>query len=181
MKDAKSVLTRIAAGHPQVEPGRGFEPEHFVPVCYLFNRSVAAVYQQRLEAAEIRVQRKRGRLRTEFSVPRQDLQKALRLRDELLAVQPDLRPRSVARDYDACILLSPVVITLVVAVGWIPTLPPHTWLAALVSGLTAMVIIERLNWHYRTRIGMHWSMKDLWWATALIAVNAAAWRYVALT
>lgn len=180
MKDAKSVLTRIAACHPHVESGRGFESEHFVPVCHLFNRSVAAAYQQRLEAAEIRVQRKHSRLRTEFLVPREHLQAALRLRDELIAVQPDVPPRSVARDFDACILLSPVVITLVVVVGWIPTLPPHTWLAALASGLTAMVILERLNWQYRTRIGMRWSMRDLWWATALVATNAAAWRYVSL-
>lgn len=172
------VLRRIADGNRRVESGTGIGSDHLVPVCSITNRSLAATFKQRLIEEDVIVHSRRERLCTRFSVPREDMANALRIRETLLAEQSDSVPRKYSRDYDSVFLLTPFTILAAFITYATPWISNSLWIGVLTSGVTAMILLEHRNRHYRNYFGSQWGIQDLLWGTAAAAINIAVWQSV---
>lgn len=174
----KSVLERIARSNPAHTVGPGFDPKQFVPAFKIHNRSVADRLAQKLRECGLQVQCRRARLATEFFVPAEDLQRSLELKAEFLLADPDTPLRTFSRDYDAVILLLPVLVIASIIVCMAPAFLPQSLVAVWVTGISAMVIWERINRQTRLRAGWQVRLRELFLITAIIACNLAMWRWV---
>lgn len=172
------TLRRIADGNHQVAAGAGIGPNHLVPVCSIRNRSLAAIFKQRLIEEDIEVQSRRERLSTHFFVARENMTNALRIRETLLAEHPDSVPRKFSRDFDSFFLLGPFTLLAAFITYVLPCGSRSAWIGVLTTGVTLMIFWERLNRQRRTHVGSQWAIEDLLWVTTVAAINIFVWRFV---
>lgn len=172
------TLRRIAGANHRVESGEGLKPDHFVPVCAIRSRELAATLRKQLEQQDIEVKIHRERLCTRFFVTHQNLSTALQIHEALLAKHPDDPARKFSRDYDSVLLLAPPAALLVLISIVFPKAPSNAWVGVLSISITAMAILERLNRLYRNNRGAKWGIIDLVGITLAVAVNVAVWRFM---
>lgn len=173
-----TTLRRIAAANQRMASGPGWGQNHFIPVCSINNRVLGARFKQRLLEEEVAVKAKNERLCTRFYVRAGDLPQALRIHKELLAESPDIAPRKFSRDYDSIFLLMPLTLLAAYISYASPWLSNYIWIAILTSGLTVVMLCERINRQYRYQSGSRWGIRELLWATAATAINIAVWQAV---
>lgn len=176
--DQVNTLRRIASANHRVESGKGLEANHFVPVCSIRSRGLAAKFKEQLVQQDIEVQLHRERLCTRFLVTHQNLSIARKIHEALLAKHPDDPARKFSRDFDSVLLLAPPAALLVVISIVFPKAPSNAWVGVLSISITVMAILERLNRLYRNNRGAKWGIIDLIGITFAVAVNVAVWRFV---
>lgn len=171
------TLRRIAGANHRVESGEGLKPDHFVPVCSIRSRELAATLRKQLEQKEIEVKIHRERLCTRFFVTHQNLSTALQIHEALLAKHPDDPARKFSRDYDSVLLLAPPTVLMLVTIV-LAKPQNNVWVGILSISITAIVVLERLNRLYRNNRGAKWGIIDLIGITLAVAVNVAVWRFM---
>lgn len=176
--DQVNTLRRIASANHRVESGKGLEANHFVPVCAIRSRELAATFKEHLVQQDIEVKMHRERLCTRFFVTHQNLAIARQIHEAFLAKQPDDPARKFSRDYDSVLLLTPPAIMAVLISIVFPKAPGNAWVGVLSISITLMAILERLNRLYRNNRGAKWGIIDLIGLTLAVAVNVAVWRFV---
>lgn len=174
----RNVLSRIADCNGTVSSGPGFDPHAMVPAFKVHHRIIADRLQRALNEHDISVECQRTRLSTEFFVPAAQLRQALDIHGEFLARNPDTPPRTFSRDYDSVFLLLPITIVATIVLCLTRVYSAIGVLAIWVSGLSAMLVWERVNRQYRVQIGRQLGLRELFIITAIVAANSVLWRSV---
>lgn len=172
-----STLQRIADCNAPAKGGKGSAPEDLVALCKYHNHAVARGLIRRLEEHGIRSVSRTTRMYVFVSVSREDYASASAIVNEYARSNPDTRPKSFSRDYDAAITIG--FVTVFVA-GIITSLPlgltSFAPVAVLVNGTSLAILAERWNRNDRYHIGKHFTMADIIQLMTMVALNIAVWQ-----
>lgn len=168
----------MAASHSPVPIGDPAAAPRLVPVFSVTHRTLAAIPKQCLIQAGIAVQTRHERLSTRFLVASDDLPAAMEIREVLLTEQPDTPRGNFSRDFDGTFLLTPFVILTSVIAYCSTEVPNYAWVGVLTSGLTAMLVLERLHQQFRRQLRSQWGIQDMLWGTAAVAANVVLWKSI---
>ena len=171
-----SPLRRLAtANKPQV-PGTGMQPGDYLLLCKYHNRSVASELQQRLEEDGICVKTTTTRMYVSFFVMFENRKKALQILDDFAESHVDTEPRRVSRDYDLVFLIGFATMVVAAVSAIAPTFTRLAPVAVLTTGTTVCIVVERWHRQYRYQDGSHFTLRELFGLTTLLAANLAIWR-----
>lgn len=60
----------------------------------------------------------------------------------------------------------------------LPLVSDKAWIAVVTSGITVMILFERINRQYRIHLGLQWNLQEWFFLTTVVAINIFVWRAV---
>lgn len=171
-----STLRRLATLNKPQAPGTGIQPGDYILLCRYHNRSVASQLLQRLQENGVCAKAKRARMYVSFFVLFENREKALQILDDFAKSHVDTEPRRVSRDYDLVFLIGFATMIAAAVSFFAPTFTRLVPAAVLTTGISLSVVIERWHRQYRYQDGIHFTLRELFGLTTLLAANLAIWR-----
>lgn len=169
-------LRRIADANQTPAKGLGLSDSHLMPLCAIFDPTLAERLRRRFENASIVFQFKRSRLTNDFFVSKECWNTANEIWQELQQEYPDNRPKTYSRDFESAIVVAFATGLIAFVCFMKEEGSGLTWLRVVLSGAIACVGVEWVHRRCRWRLSQV-SIFDLLLVVTVAAIVLAIWRW----